>query len=147
MNLPMLVLKYSQPVPVQVGEPVYIPLYSGVRAGFPSPADDFLLKRIDLSNELIKHPEATFLMRIKGHSMTMAGIDDGDIVVVDKAVKPEHGKIVIACVDGEFTCKRLYLLDGETRLQAANPDYKDIVFKDGQILEVWGVVTSCIKQF
>lgn len=143
----MLVLKYNRPVPVQVGEPVFIPLYSGVRAGFPSPADDFMLKRIDISEELIKHPEATFLMRIKGNSMAMAGIDDGDIVVVDKAINPEHGKIVIACVDGEFVCKRLYLQNGETRLQPANPNFEDIIFKDGQVLEVWGVVTSCIKQF
>ncbi|KXK43176.1 LexA family protein [Nitrosomonas europaea] len=143
----MLILDYNRPIPVQVGQPVLVPLYSGVRAGFPSPADDFLLKRIDLSDELIQHPEATFLMRIKGHSMAMTGIDDGDIVVVDKAVKAEHGKIVIACIDGEFTCKRLYMMDGITKLQAANPDYEDMVFKDGQTLEVWGVVTSCIKQF
>lgn len=143
----MLILDYNRPIPVQVGQPVLVPLYSGVRAGFPSPADDFLLKRIDLSDELIQHPEATFLMRIKGRSMVLAGIDDGDIVVVDRAVKPEHGKIVIACVDGEFTCKYLYMVDGITKLQAANPDYEDIVFKDGQTLEVWGVVTSCIKQF
>lgn len=79
--------------------------------------------------------------------MAMAGIDDGDIVVVDRAVNPEHGKIVIACIDGEFTCKRLYMMDGITKLQAANPDYEDIIFKDFQTLEVWGVVTSCIKQF
>lgn len=143
----MLILEYNRPIPVQVGQLVLVPLYSGVRAGFPSPADDFLLKRIDLSDELIQHPEATFLMRIKGHSMAMAGIDDGDIVVVDRAVNPEHGKIVIACIDGEFTCKRLYMMDGITKLQAANPDYEDMVFKDGQTLEVWGVVTSCIKQF
>ena len=79
--------------------------------------------------------------------MAMAGINDGDIVVVDKAVKPEHGKIVIACIDGEFTCKRLFMLDGMTKLQAANPEYEDMIFRDGQTLEVWGVVTSCIKQF
>lgn len=143
----MLILDYNRPIPVQVGQPVLVPLYSGVRAGFPSPADDFLLKRIDLTDELIQHPEATFLMRIKGHSMAMAGIDDGDIVVVDRAVNPEHGKIVIACIDGEFTCKRLYMMDGITKLQAANPDYADMIFRDGQTLEVWGVVTSCIKQF
>lgn len=143
----MLILDYNRPISVQVGQPVLVPLYSGVRAGFPSPADDFLLKRIDLSDELIQHPEATFLMRIKGHSMAMAGIDDGDIVIVDRAVNPEHGKIVIACIDGEFTCKRLFMLDGMTKLQAANPEYADMIFRDGQTLEVWGVVTSCIKQF
>jgi len=143
----MLILEYNRPIPVQTGEPILVPVYSGVRAGFPSPADDFMLKRIDLSEELIKHPEATFLMRIKGDSMTAAGISDGDIVVVDRAVTAEHGKIVIACVDGEFTCKRLYVKNGETQLQAANSDFEDIVFKDGQTLEVWGVVTSCIKQF
>ncbi|MCW5600434.1 translesion error-prone DNA polymerase V autoproteolytic subunit [Nitrosomonas sp.] len=143
----MLILDYNHPAPIQIGQPVFVPLYAGVRAGFPSPADDFLLKRIDLSDALIKHPEATFLMRIKGHSMAMAGIDDGDIVVVDKAITPEHGKIVIACVDGEFTCKRLFMQDGITKLQPANPEYPDLVFKDEQTLEVWGVVTSCIKQY
>lgn len=120
----MPILEYDHPVSVQVGQPVLIPLYSSVRAGFLSPADDFLFKRIDLSEELIRHPEATFLMRIRGHSMAMAGIDDG-----------------------EFTCKRLYSMIGVTRLQAANPEYEDIVFKEGQTLKIWGVVTSCIKQF
>ncbi len=140
-------MEYNRPIPIQIDEPVLVPMYTGVRAGFPSPADDFLLKRIDLSDELIKRPEATFLMRIKGSSMAMAGIDDGDIVVVDKSIQPEHGKIVIACIDGEFTCKRLFMSGGLTKLEAANPDYEDIVFKDGQTLEVWGIVTSCIKQF
>lgn len=135
------------PVPVLVAGKIPLPLYSSVPAGFPSPADDFLHDHIDISSELIKHPQATFLLRILGHSMRDAGIFDGDIVVIDKAIEPQHGHIVIAVVDGDFTCKQLYRRDGVTKLVPANPDFPEIEFRDGQTLEVWGVVTSTIKQF
>lgn len=118
-----------------------------VHAGFPSPAEDFGETRIDLNVELIRHPQATFFLRVAGDSMHEAGIDDGDIVVVDRALKPRHRHIVVAVVDGDFTIKWLALRAGRIKLQAANPTYPDIVPKDGQTLEVWGVVTSCIKRF
>nr|BDH38372.1 translesion error-prone DNA polymerase V autoproteolytic subunit [Acidovorax sp. SUPP3334] len=118
-----------------------------VRAGFPSPAEDFLVQRIDLLRELVRHPQATFLVRVAGLSMTEHGIHDGDTLVVDKAIKPHHGHIVIAVVDSEFTCKRLYQMRGRMRLQAGNPTYPDIIPRDGQTIEIWGVVTTCIKQF
>ena len=122
-------------------------LISRVCAGFPSPAEDLGAQRIDLTQVLITHPQATYLLRAQGHSMMEAGIFDNDILVVNRAVKPRHKHIVVAVVDGEFTVKRLYQLGGRVKLQAANPTFPDIVPHDGQLLEVWGVVTACIKQF
>ena len=122
-------------------------LISRVCAGFPSPAEDLGAQRIDLTQVLITHPQATFLLRAQGHSMMEAGIFDNDILVVNRAVKPRHKHIVVAVVDGEFTVKRLYQLGGRVKLQAANQTFPDIVPHDGQTIEVWGVVTACIKQF
>jgi DNA polymerase V len=116
-----------------------------VQAGFPSPAEDHGQKRIDLNDVLIKHPQATFLLRVSGHSMREAGIDDGDAVLVDRAITPRNGHIVVAVVDGDFTIKRLYKRAGHFKLQAANPTHPDIVPVDGQTVEVWGVVTNVIK--
>ncbi|MDP1705350.1 MAG: translesion error-prone DNA polymerase V autoproteolytic subunit [Sulfurimicrobium sp.] len=122
------------------------PLMShAVRAGFPSPADDYVEKRIDLNEELIQHREATFFLRVKGQSMVDAGIDDGDELIVDRAIKPEHGRIVIAAVDGELTVKRFFQRDGVVKLIAENPKYPDIEFKEGQEMLIWGVVTRIIK--
>jgi DNA polymerase V len=118
-----------------------------VRAGFPSPAEDFTVKRIDLTQELVTHPQATFLLRVSGDSMRDAGIFDGDMLVVDKALKPRHGQVVVAVVDGEFTVKHLYQRAGRVKLRAANATYPDITPREGQTLEVWGVVTASIKRF
>jgi len=118
-----------------------------VQAGFPSPADDLGAKRIDLTQLLIKHSQATYFQRASGHSMVDAGIFDRDILVIDRAIKPKHGHIVLAVVDGEFTVKQLYQRAGRVKLKAANPTFPDIVPKDGQTIEIWGVVTSTIKQF
>lgn len=120
---------------------------SPVHAGFPSPAEDLAASRIDLNAELITHPQATFLMRVAGISMIDAGIDDGDLLIIDRAVKPRHNHIVIAVVDGEFCVKKLYQTAGKLRLRAANPTYPDIVPRDGQAVEMWGVVKACIKRF
>lgn len=123
-----------------------IPLMShSVRAGFPSPADDYVEKRIDLNEELIQHREATFFLRVKGNSMVDSGIDDGDELIVDRAIKPEHGRIVVAAVDGELTVKRFYQRAGVVKLLAANPAYPDIELKEGQEMVIWGVVTRIIK--
>jgi DNA polymerase V len=137
----------TQPVPVSDAPLLARLLISRVCAGFPSPAEDLGAQRIDLTQVLITHPQATFLLRAKGHSMVQAGIFDNDIMVVNRAVAPRHKHIVVAVVDGEFTVKRLYQLGGRIKLQAANPTYPDIVPHDDQTLEVWGVVTACIKQF
>ena len=128
--------------------PVEAHLLTGtVQAGFPSPAEDLGAQRIDLTQLLIKHSQATYFLRASGHSMTEAGIFDGDILVIDRAIKPRNTHIVVAIVDGEFTVKQLYQRAGRMKLKAANPTYPDITPKDGQTIEVWGVVTSTIKQF
>jgi DNA polymerase V len=135
------------PTPV-LSSPVFLGLVPNrVCAGFPSPAEDLGAERIDLVKELITHPQATFLLRVSGDSMRDAGIFDNDILVIDKAVKPRHSMVVVAVVDGEFTVKRLYQRAGRIKLQAANPTYPDIVPKEGQMIEIWGVVTASIKQF
>ena len=137
----------SAPQPV-MGLPLVLPMSEGhVRAGFPSPAEDFAVNRLDLTQMLVPHPQATFLLRVAGVSMSEAGIGDGDTLVVDRAIKPQHGHVVVAVVDGEFTVKYLHQRAGRVRLKAANPTFPDIVPKDGQTVEVWGVVSSCIKRF
>ena len=126
--------------------PQLLPLAaSAVQAGFPSPAEDFAAKRIDLNEELIVHPQATFYMRVAGSSMVGHRIDDGDLLVVDRAIRPRHGHIVVAVLDGEFTVKQLYSRGGRIKLKAGNPTYPDIVPKDAQELVIWGVVSHCIK--
>ena len=137
------------PIPVLISDAPLLArlLISRVCAGFPSPAEDLGAQRIDLTQVLVTHPQATFMLRARGHSMVEAGIFDGDILVVNRALIPRHRHIVVAVVDGDFTVKRLYQLGGRIKLQAANPTFPDIVPRDGQVLEVWGVVTACIKQF
>lgn len=137
----------SEPIPVVFAPCSLVLAGDSVAAGFPSPAEDYMVRRIDLNEVLITHPQATFLLRVRGHSMIKAGIFDGDMLVVNKALKPRHGQIVVAVVDGEFTVKVLYMLDGVVKLQAANDDFPEFIPRDGQTLEVWGVVTACIKRF
>ena len=122
-------------------------LRNRVCAGFPSPAEDLGAQRIDLTQLLVLHAPATYFLRASGQSMIEAGIFDNDILVVDRAIKPRHNHIVVAVVDGDFTVKQLYQRAGRIKLKAANPTYPDIVPKEGQTIEVWGVVTSSIKQF
>jgi len=127
--------------------PYSIPLFShSVRAGFPSPADDYVAESLDLNEHLIAHREATFFLRAKGHSMTGAGIQDGDLLVVDRSLTPSNRSVVIAVVDGEFTVKRLSKRGGKIRLLAENPEFAAIDFKDGQELQIWGVVTNVIHR-
>lgn len=124
------------------------PLFAhAVRAGFPSPADDYVADTLDLNEHLIRHREATFFVRARGHSMVGAGIHDNDLLVVDRALTARHGSIVIAVVDGEFTVKRLEKRGARVRLRAEHPDYAPIDFQDGQELHVWGVVTQVIHSF
>ena len=116
-------------------------------AGFPSPAEDHLVRRCDLVDLLSTHPQATYFMRVRGDSMTGVGIHDNDIVAVNRALQPKHGSIVVANVDNEFTCKTLFQRNGRIRLVAANPAYPDIRPKEGQTIEVWGVVTAALTLF
>jgi DNA polymerase V len=124
-----------------------LPMVEGkLSAGFPSPADDFAVKRLDL-NDLITHPLATFYWKTSGRSMIEAGIDDGDILVVNRALTPAHRHIVVAQVDGDFTVKYLFKRNGRVKLQPANPTFPEIVFQEGQQLIISGVVIFAIKRF
>ena len=137
----------STPQPLSLS-PAWVASYPVcVAAGFPSPAEDHLVQRIDLMAQLIQHPQATFMLRVRGESMRDAGIFDGDVVLVDRAIKPHSGHVVIAVVDGEFVCKTIWQRAGRMKLKAANVTFPDISPKDGQHVEVWGVVVAAIKQF
>jgi DNA polymerase V len=126
--------------------PTDLPLYiCRVQAGFPSPADDYLDKGLDLNEFLIKKPTATILMRVGGDSMSGAGIDEGDILVVDKSLTARHDSIVVAIVDGDFTVKRLHIRGGAYFLKAENIKYPIIDVSKCQDFEVSGVVTYVIK--
>lgn len=139
----------SMPRPDEPAEStvVKLPLFlSPVAAGFPSPADDFLEKRLDLNEYLIKNPPATYFVRVSGHSMSSAGIHDGDILVVDKSVEPSDGKIVVAILFGEFTVKTLRLRGGQAFLIPANSAYEEIAVTPEMDCEIWGVVTSVVRK-
>jgi DNA polymerase V len=117
----------------------------GVSAGFPSPAADFTENTIDLNKELCENPLATFYIRVKGHSMIDAGINNGDILVVDRSIEARDSKIAVCLIDGEFTVKRIKLDKNCLYLLAENPNYQPIkVTEDNQFM-VWGIVTYIIK--
>ncbi len=125
--------------------PMELPLYScKISAGFPSPADDHLEKKLDLNSHLIKHPAATFFVRVNGDSMINAGINDNDILIVDRSLKPSHGKIVIAVVDGQMTVKRLHKRSGKLILMPENNHFKPIEITESMTVEIWGVVVTSI---
>lgn len=124
-----------------------LPLYlATVAAGFPSPADDFIDKKLDLNEYLIKHPEATFFVRVYGDSMRDAGLSSGDILIVDRALDPAHNRIVIASLDGELTVKRIRKTGGKLFLTPEHPDYSPIEVTEDTSFEVWGVVTHVIHK-
>jgi len=123
------------------------PVFSStISAGFPSPADDHIENRIDLNEYLVQHKEATFFLRVQGDSMTGLGILNNDLLVVDRSLPVEDGKIVIAAVDGEFTVKQLVHSKKGCILKAANPAYQDIIVDPENDLEVWGVVRWAIHK-
>lgn len=122
-----------------------IPLYaSTVRAGFPSPADDYIEMHLDLNAHLIKHPAATFFVTASGDSMTGAGIASGDMLVVDRSLEATHGKIVIAAINGELTVKRLSRTASGVQLLPENNQYQPIQITGDEDLVIWGVVTHVI---
>ncbi len=118
----------------------------GISAGFPSPADDFLDLSIDLNKELIKHPYATFYGRVSGYSMIGAGLDDGDLLVIDKSLEPRDGKIAVCFVDGEFTVKRIKIEADAIYLMPENNKYKPLKVTAENDFVIWGIVTSVIKR-
>lgn len=124
------------------------PLFtSGVSAGFPSPAEDHIDRKLDLNELLIQHPVATFFVRVAGDSMKDAGINHDDILVVDRSLEATSGKIVIAIVNGELTVKRLERNPTSCKLVPANPNYSPVVITEDTDFSIWGVVTSVIHQF
>lgn len=123
-----------------------IPFYSDpVKAGFPSPAQDYVERTLDLNELCIRHPNATFFVRVEGDSMIEAGIYDGDVLVVDRSVDAEHGDIVVAAVGNEFTVKELCTRPS-LMLLPRNPAYKPIRPRNGEELNIFGVVTNVIRQ-
>ena len=123
-------------------------LLSRISAGFPSPADDYIENNLSLSELLIRNHLSTFLMKTSGDSMTDVGINDGDILVVDRSIEAKNRDIVIAILEGNLTVKRLlFKTNGLVVLKSENIAYKDIKIPESADLEIWGVVTSVIHQF
>lgn len=121
-----------------------VPAYLGVAAGFPSPADDFLEDKLDLNEKLIRHPAATFFVRVAGNSMIKAGIHSGDLLIVDRSLEPKHGNIVVAIIEGEFTVKRISKKGEQIYLMPENPRFKPIQITNDSNFQVWGIVTNVI---
>jgi DNA polymerase V len=118
----------------------------GVSAGFPSPADDFKELRISIDKEVVKNETATFYARVSGESMQGAGLDDGDLLVIDRSLEPEDNKIAVCFIDGEFTVKRLKVEKDCVYLKPENPKYQPIKVTEDNELIIWGVVTYVVKK-
>ena len=141
----MTMPSYTVLLPMPQPDVLFLPLFSGkVAAGFPSPADDYVEKTLDLNELLVQKPAATFFVRAQGESMLGAGIHPNDILVVDRSIAPVSGKIVICALNGELTVKRLERGNGQWQLKAENPAYADIVIHEELELVIWGVVTNVI---
>ena len=117
----------------------------GISAGFPSPADDFKEVRISLDRELVKNGDATFYARVSGDSMIGAGLNDGDLIVIDRSLNPEHNKIAVCFIDGDFTVKRIIKKGRSLYLNPENKNYKAIRIDEENDLIIWGIVTYVIK--
>lgn len=118
----------------------------GVHAGFPSPAQDYIEKCIDLNKELVKHPATTFYAKVVGNSMIGDDINDGDILVIDRSIEPYNNSVVVCYVDGDFTLKRIRKDKNSVMLMPSNDKYKPIVVTEDNDFVVWGVVTYIIKK-
>ena len=124
----------------------FIPLVGSGAAGFPSPADDYLESYIDLNDLIVRNKPATFFVKVDGDSMIGAGIFAGDLLVVDRSLAPGNDKVVVACLDGDFTVKRLQKRGGKVFLIPENRKYKPIDVTNRQDFAIWGVVTSVIHR-
>jgi DNA polymerase V len=126
---------------------INLPLYmTSIEAGFPSPADDYIEGSLDLNQHLVKHPAATFFVRVSGESMVNAGIYPGDILIVDRSLEAVDKKIVIAVINGELTVKRLRIRSGNPFLEPENDQYQAIEVTPDMAFEIWGVVTNVIHK-
>ena len=117
----------------------------GISAGFPSPADDFKEIRISLDKELVKNGDATFYAKVSGDSMINAGLNDGHLIVIDRSLNPEHNKIAVCFIDGDFTVKRIIKKGANLYLKAENKNYESIKIDEENQLQIWGIVTYVIK--
>lgn len=118
----------------------------GIRAGFPSPAQDYMEQAIDLNKELIRHPASTFYGRVVGNSMSGEGIEDGDILVIDKSLELMDGDLAVCFINGEFTVKRVKLEKDFAWLVPSNPDYQPIKVTKDDEFTIWGIVTYTVKK-
>ena len=124
-----------------------LPLFaSPISAGFPSPADDYVEKKLDLNDHLVRNRQATFFLRVRGDSMIGAGIHNGDLLIVDRSLTAVHKKIVVAIVQGELLVKRLLRANNKVFLAAENPNYPSIEVTPELGFEIWGVVTNVIHE-
>lgn len=146
MNLTQSVasLTFFQPdLTIEAALPYYAD--TGVKAGFPSPAQEYVTERIDLNKALIHNPASTFYARVDGISMVEEGIDDGDLVVVDRSLEPQDGDLAVCCLDGEFTLKRIRIRSNRVILMPSNRQFRPIVVTPENEFCVWGIVTHTIK--
>ena len=140
-------MEIETPIPFEKRTSLRLPLVSAnVEAGFPSPADDHLERSIDLNEELVRNPAATFYVRVSGESMRDAGIHPGDLLMIDRSVTPVDRQIVVAMIDGEFTVKRFRNRNGKITLEAENPAFQPIELGEDQELTIWGAVTYIIHE-
>lgn len=143
-NRPLQIVDLFQPV---LSESLECPAFiSTISAGFPSPADDYVEKNLDLNTLMVSHPSATFYVRVEGDSMRDAGIQSGDLLVVDRSLEAADGKIVVAILNGEFTVKRIELLENRVVLHPENPAYRSIAVPADSDFQVWGIVTYVIHK-
>ena len=143
-------MKSIQLIKGEFRQPLDLFLAPGIKAGFPSPAEDYLRDSLDFNRDLIAHPEATFYGRVDGDSMKDAGINDGDIAVIDRSVEPQNGDVIVGYINSEFTIKYLDLThkeEGYIELRPANKDYQPIRIDESDSFEVWGVVIWTIKSW
>jgi DNA polymerase V len=119
---------------------------SHIPAGFPSPAEDFMEKRLDLNDHLIRNPASTFLVRVKGNSMVNAGIFDGDLLIIDRSIEATDGKIILGVLNGEFTIKRINKKGKKLLLAPENENYQPIEITEEMDFQIWGVVTFSIHK-
>lgn len=138
VSLDMLTPDLASAVPLPYAE-------SGVQAGFPSPAQDYIYESFDLNREIVRHPASTFYARVHGDSMCGEGICDGDLIVVDRSLEPRDGSLAVCCLDGEFTLKRIKIRPGAVWLIPANEQFDPILVTPDNRFEIWGVVTHTIK--
>ena len=137
-------------IPSEFNKELELQLAYSIKAGFPSPAEDYQNETLDFNRDLIKHPEATFYGRVDGDSKVDSGINDGDIAIIDRSTEPSDGDVIVAFVNNEFTIKFLDLShksEGYIELRPANKKYHPIRINDTDNFEVWGVVVWTIKNW